>query len=178
MNIEVKVEDITLASEIGGDVRRWNAEDDEWYGEPRTLADVIADRVVERITTEANWSHQVNEVRDARRSAVNAAIAEQVEKALSEPFTLTNQYGEPTGTKPVTLRDLIAAEISKFFTVTKGDSYGPKKTSAQTVIETAVNTYVSKELNAVMKVELDAAKKAIHDAAGALIARNIDKLTV
>jgi len=174
MEIQVKVEDITLTSAVDGQVRRYSGED-EWEWDSRNLADVIADAAVLKLTTEANWSHQVQEIAANRKKAVDTAIAAQVEKALSQPFQLTNQYGERQGGE-VTFRDLIAKAIGDFFTVTKGDSYGPKKTSAQTVIDTAVNTYVSKELNALMKVELDKAKQAIHEAAGALIARNIDKL--
>lgn len=176
MNIEVKVEDITLATEVGGYTRRYNGEYDEWENDRSTLADVIADHAVTRLTREANWGHQIEQIREARKKAVDAAIAAEVERALSQPFQPTNTYGEAQG-GPVTLRDLIAKGISDFFTVQKGDSYGPKRTSAQTVIDTAVNTYVSKELNAAMKTELDKAKAAIHEAAGALIARNIDKFT-
>lgn len=176
MNIEVTVEDITLETQVGGRTRRWNAEFDEWENDDATLADVIADRAVDRLAKEGNWAHQVDLIRTARKAAVDAAIAAEVEKALSEPFQLTNQYGEAQG-GPVSLRDLIGKSISEFFTVAKGDSYGPKRTSAQTVIDLAVGTYVSKALNEAMKAELDKAKAAIHTAAGALIARNIDKLT-
>jgi hypothetical protein len=178
MEIKVEVENITLASTVGGSTRRWNDEYEEWESDSRTLADVIADHAVDLMSRDTDWSSRTREVRESRKKAVDAAITAQVEKALSEPFVLTDEYGTPKNDgKEVSLRSLIATAITDFFTVPRGDSYSAKETGAQKVINTAINTYVSKELNAVMKAELDKAKAAIHTAAGALIARNIDKLT-
>ena len=148
--------------------------------EPVTLVDAIVKEAVSQLTKEKGY----DEVRDGVRKRValirdeeiRALVRPELEKAMVAPITQTNSWGEPIVGKPTTLREMILAEATKFFTEKKGeDSYGrgPKQTAAERVVAELVRTELVKEMTAAFAEEKNKVVAAVQAKAAEMIAKAV-----
>lgn len=168
--LSITITDLTLNTVIDGD-----------YEGSRTLGDAIVDRAVKKLTKDGEYSEvhdglrkRVAKIRDEEiRNLVHVELA----KAMAEPITLTNSYGEPTGT-PTTLRALIISKATEFFTVKRrNDSYNrsSEMTNAQLVVAEMIKNELTKELASIFAEEKARIIKAIQANAAEVIADAVRK---
>ncbi|MEU3386334.1 hypothetical protein [Streptomyces albidoflavus] len=111
MNIEVKVDEITLSTVVA-DVLGVD-EDGETYTEgQRTIADLVAAQIIDRLTQSTHWPTLRQRVMDIRDEEIRAAVRPSIEDAINRPIYRTNHYGERTG-EQTTLAEVITDEARK-----------------------------------------------------------------
>lgn len=113
MNIEIKVDDITLSTVVA-DVVDFDEDGDlVSSGKERTVADLVADRIVERLVRDDRYPRLRDKVTEIRDEAIRAAIRPSITEAVNRPIRKTNGYGEATG-QETTLSEVIVDEARKY----------------------------------------------------------------
>lgn len=113
MNIEIKVDDITLSTVIAEVVDYDEDGDLVSSGKEKTVADLVADRIVERLVRDDRYPRLKDRVTEIRDEEIRAAIRPAIEQAVTRPIRKTNSWGEPTG-QETTLSEVIVDEARKF----------------------------------------------------------------
>jgi hypothetical protein len=134
---------------------------------------IVAARLLEDVDREARESVS-RAVRDVRQEVIREHVEPIIREALEKPMQPTNQYGEPRpGADPVTLPELIDAEVKKFMEKKAGYSSSREGTELDRMIEEAVGRQFKSELS---KAVSDAKAKAldkVREAAGDVIAESV-----
>lgn len=113
MNIEIKVDDITLSTVIAEVVDYDEDGDLVSSGKEKTVADLVADRIVEKLVRDDRYPRLKDRVTEIRDEEIRAAIRPAIEQAVTRPIRKTNSWGEPTG-QETTLSEVIVDEARKF----------------------------------------------------------------
>lgn len=139
--LNIQISDLTLDTVMGAG-----------YDGALTLADLIVGAAVKRLTKDDEYGEVVGGLRkrvaQIRDEEIRARVLAEIEATMAAPVSLTNSYGEPVG-KATTIRELIVAEATKFFTEKKStDNYdrGPRLTGAERVIAELVKAELTKEM--------------------------------
>lgn len=174
MNIEVTVhaDGMDLNAVVDGTVNGFDPETGEYFGRPKTLADVIAEKVVEQITTGEEWRDQKRRFREIREEMIREALKPTITRALAEPIERTNAFGERVdGVAPTTLREIIFNEARRQANAKVSDGY---RSSSETVLAKFVREQIDaafrNELAGILKEEKTKVVKAVRDNAGTIIA--------
>lgn len=173
MNIEVTVhaDGIDLNTTVDGMINGYNPETEEYVTSPKTLADVIAEKVQAQITTGEYWRDQMRRFREIRDEEICKAVAPTIARALSEPIQRTNAYGEPLAGSTTTLREIIFAEAQRQLSAKASDGY---RASSETVLQKFVREEIAKtfkaELAGILAEEKAKVVKAVRANASTIIA--------
>jgi len=172
MQINVTVEGldgIDLNTVVGDEIAYYNPETEETEYRPRTIADIVADRLTKRITEDGRWGEARQQFATIRDEEIRKAVKPIVAEALAGPIRKTNSYGEPTGAA-TTMRELIIAEVGKALhePLDKYNRSGP--TFLHKAVADTVRTMLDAELKAVFDAEKAKIVAAVKDKAADLIA--------
>jgi hypothetical protein len=143
--------------------------------EPITLLDAIINAAVVRLSKEDEYREVHGGLRKRvaaiRDEEIRALVKPELEAAMTAPITPTNHWGEPTTGKTTTLRELIVAHATKFFTEKTDEGYNrPQSTAAQRVVAEAVEKELTAELRAAVADEKAKVVAAVRAKAAELIA--------
>jgi len=138
VNIEIKVDDITLSTVVA-DVVAFDEDGDPYTEGGRTVADLVAEQIVTRLVKDDQWPSLREHVMNIRKEEIRAAVRPSIDEALTRPIYKTNGYGERTG-QETTLAELIADEARKQLAVL----VDRERTEKGTVLQQAVRTEVKK----------------------------------
>lgn len=165
MNITVKVDDVTLDTAVAAVIAC--DEDGAYRDGERTVADIVAAQIVDRIVKDADrWYELRQAVTEIKREAVREAVRPMVEQAIAEPIHKTTAYGDPVG-GPVTLREVIVDEARKVINSKDPNDYRGDK---GTFLVRVVREEVSNALRAEIAAEVAKAKAAVADEIGRQVA--------
>ncbi|MBZ3909396.1 hypothetical protein [Streptomyces acidiscabies] len=152
MNIEIKVDDITLSTVVA-EVMSYDEDGDLVPdGKEKTVADLVADRIVASVVRDDRYPRLKDRVTEIRDEEIRAAIRPAIEQAVNRPIHKTNTWGEPTG-QQTTLSEVIVDEARKFMNE-PADKY---RREGGTVLQTLVRDEVHKAFSAEIA---DAVKQA------------------
>ncbi|WUH94495.1 hypothetical protein OG900_33065 [Streptomyces sp. NBC_00433] len=138
MNIEINVSDITLDT-IVGQVVGFDEDGDAYETGQRTVADLVAEKIVARLVGDQRYPTLRDMVTEIRKEEIRAAVRPSIDEALARPIYKTNAYGERTGTE-TTLAEIVADEARKQL-AEPADRYRSEKGS---VLQQAVRAEVQK----------------------------------
>ncbi|MGW4695193.1 hypothetical protein ACWEO1_22755 [Kitasatospora cineracea] len=137
MNITITVDEITLNTVVG-DIVEYDEDGDANVVGHKTVADLVADRIVERLVRDTDrWPSLRERVIQIRNEEIRAQVRPSIEAALTRPIRKTNTYGEPVGPE-TTLSELISEETRKYISE-PADKY---RTEKGTVLQAAVRAEV------------------------------------
>lgn len=157
VSMTLSVSDATLSSVASGS-RVWTGPDEEDY-RPVTLGDMVADKLVQRVTRDPGWEGIRRRITEISKEEILEQVRPLIAYQLDKGFPKTNQYGEPVaGT--TTLSELIMAEVRKVLTQ-RADTYDSKRTVLQKMVADAVTAEFAK----VIKEQVDTVRKEIADEA-------------
>lgn len=169
MNIEIKVDDITLSTVVA-DVMVYDEDGDLVpSGKERTVAELVAAQIVERVVRDDRYPRLKDKATEIRDEEIRAAIQPAIVEAVTRPIKKTNGYGEPTG-QVTTLSEVIVDEARKFMKE-PFDKYSREK---GTVLEAMVRAEIHKAFGAEIA---DAVKQARELVAGELGDKVSDQIT-
>lgn len=152
MNIEIKVDDITLDTVVAKTVAFDEDGDAYETGSHHTVAHLVAQQIVTKLIADDRWPKLRDHVMEIRKEEIRAAVRPSIDAALNRPIYKTNSCGERTG-QETTLSELIVDEARKQLGEPV-DRYGREK---GTVLQAAIRT----EVRNVFAVEIaDAVKQA------------------
>lgn len=178
MQINVTVSDleaIDLNTVIGEDVSYYNPETEETEYRPRTLGDVLIERMVSNAVKDTDIYRGIlrKRVHELRDEMIRAQIEPMIAAAMTGPIHLTNSYGEPTG-KATTMRELIQEQVTRFITPGTGSFREPS--AFQKLLAQEVNRQFTKELTDAIGAEKDKARKLVRDHAAKVVADTVISL--
>lgn len=168
MNIEIKVDDITLDT-IVGDVVGFDEDGDAYQTGQRTVASMVAEQIVTRLVADNRYTSLRDQVMEIRKEEIRAAVRPAIDEALAKPIYKTNAYGERTGSE-TTLAEIIADEARKQI-AEPVDRYHHDK---GTVLQQTVRAEVQKAFKAEIA---DAVKQVREQVAGELSSTLATQLT-
>jgi hypothetical protein len=175
MQINVTIADldaIDLSTVIGNEIGWFNPETEETEYRPRTLGDLVAQRLAEKIWSATDERRQTYiAVRQARDLIIREQVKPLIEKALTGEIRLTNAFGEPAG-NPTTLNALIMDEAKKVIAGSRSD-YGRGQTMAQKIIADEVGATFIRELTEAMAAEKAKVVAAVRAKGAELIAEAV-----
>lgn len=120
----------------------------------QTLGEAIVAKAAANLTQDGEYGEVMQSLRrriaKIRDDEIRDLVRAELAKAMAEPVTQTNSYGESIG-QPTALRALIVDAATKFFSE-RGD-YGRGATQAQKLVAQEVQTALTKELREVMAEE-------------------------
>src|ERR1700712_3136308 len=102
-NLVIKVEvepDIDLSTVVGTEYVWYNPETDEDEIRPKTLGDLVAEKMANTLIANLNnttRNDMVAEIRTLRQKLIIERILPSLEEGLTRPIKLTNTFGEFTG---------------------------------------------------------------------------------
>lgn len=176
MQINVTVDGldgVDLTTVVGEEIAYYNPETEETEHKPRTLGDLVASKLADKLWGELSYEQRSDlhrQVREERIRLVRERLAPLVEEALNGEIQKTNHYGEPTGAK-TTMRELVVAEVSRVINAT-GDRYSSsdKAPLITRVVTAEVNRALTTELSDAFKAEKAKVVAAVRAKAADLIA--------
>ncbi|MGW1436824.1 hypothetical protein ACWD7M_16435 [Streptomyces griseus] len=151
MNIEIKVNDITLGTVVS-QAMAWDEDEGEMAptGENVRVADLVARDITNRIVKDDRWPTLKEKVTEIRSEEIRNRVGPMIDEALEGEIRQTNSYGEVTG-RPITFRELVVAEVKKVVNETP-NSYNSRDKG--TVLQIAVRSEVQKLLSAAVAEEV------------------------
>jgi hypothetical protein len=172
MQIEVNVsgaEGIDLNTELARRPVRRYLGDGDWdtQDEPYTLADMVAERLVEKLAQDERYPSLQDLVKRVRESVLREKLEPIIEDAINGPLQLTNEYGEARG-PAITLREYIVGHVKKIITSSKRDHRGSSTSLLQEVVDNKLRTVMTNELKETFEAEKNKIK-ALIQAEGAKI---------
>lgn len=171
MNIHVTVDGldaIDLSTVIGDEIAYYNPETEETEHRPRTLGDLVAQKLADKMWAECDRYDIAKQARARRDEVIREKVEPIIEQALTGSIRLTNSYGEPAGPE-TTLNALIVEEAKKVVAGSRSD-YGRGDTLAQRIVKDAVGAAFIKELGSVVAEEKAKVIAAVRAKAADLIA--------
>lgn len=174
MNITVNVDSVDLTSVVGGKTVHYDEETGDYITEDQTLADLVSEQIVRRITKDDEWPHLRTRVTDIRDEEIRSRVAPAVEAVMAEPIRKTNTYGEATGAS-TTMRELILDEAKKYMEK-PADQYSRNGgTVLQKWVREEVEKTIKTELAAVLADEKAKVVAAVRAQASTLIAEAVKR---
>ncbi|WP_066360300.1 hypothetical protein [Herbidospora mongoliensis] len=134
----------------------------------RTLADLVVDTCLDRLSKTVEWPGLKGRIKEIRNEQIQAAVKAEIITALSEPFQITNSYGQPTG-EPTTLRAVIAEMAGKALD-RQPDRYSSNTKTLREILTEEVNKAFKAELVQVIEAEKARIVAQMREKAAALIA--------
>lgn len=174
MNINVTVDGldaIDLSTVIGDEIAYYNPETEEEEHRPRTLGDLVAEKLADKLWGEMDRYSIAKEILAKQSEVIREKVTPVIERALTGPIRLTNSYGEPSGPE-TTLNALIVAEAKKVIGGDRKD-YGRGDTLVQRVVKDAVGAALNGELGKVVADEKAKVVAAVRAKAADLIAEAV-----
>ncbi|MEV5944827.1 hypothetical protein [Streptomyces sp. NPDC051994] len=172
MNIEIKVDDITLST-IVGDVVSFDEDGDPYTEGHRTVGDLVAAQIVERLVKDDQWKRLREQVLDIRKEEIRAAVRPSIDEAIARPIYKTNGYGERTG-QETTLAELISDEARKQL-AEPVDRY---RTEKGTVLQQAIRAEVKKAFETEIADAVQKARDLVVSELGGDLAERVVKVAV
>jgi hypothetical protein len=168
MNIEIKIDQITLDT-IVGEVVTYDDEGDIEVRGHATVADKVAAIVAKEAMKSPYWASLTERVTNIRNEMIREAVKPLIREALERPIRRTNSYGERVGAE-TTLSEIIMDEAKKIFTEVK-DSY----TSRRPFIAEVVSAEVKKAFQADIQEQVKKARQAVTQELGATLSEAVIK---
>lgn len=172
MQINVTVDNVDLTTPVG--TRPEYDSDGDYSGEvPKTLADLVAEKLAARLTKDDQYPRLRELVDRIRTEEIQAAIKPAIEAAIAKPIRKTNSWGESTG-QETTLTELVVSEVRNV--LEKRDSYDrAAPTFVQKIIRDEVTRALSQELKEAIAAEKTKVVAAVRAQAAELIAESVRK---
>jgi hypothetical protein len=167
VNIEIKVDEISLSTVVA-DVIGIDEDGDTYTEGQRTVADLVATQIVDRLTTATGWPPLRERVMNIRNEEIRAAVRPSIEEAITRPIYRTNHYGERTG-EQTTLAEVIADQARKVL-VEPVDKYRMEK---GTVLQQTVRAEVKKAFETEIADMVKQARDLVTTQLGDDIARQV-----
>ena len=167
MNIEIKVDDITLNTVVA-DVVAYDEDGDPYTEGSKTVADLVAEQIVARLVKDDQWPSLREHVTNIRKEEIRAAVRPSIDEALARPIYKTNGYGERTGAE-TTLAEIIADEARKQL-AEPVDRY---RTEKGTVLQQAVRAEVKKAFETEIADAVKAARELVTRELGAELTEKV-----
>ncbi|MET8081848.1 hypothetical protein [Streptomyces sp. NPDC005303] len=167
MNIEIKVDDITLSTVVA-DVVAFDEDGDAYTEGSKTVADLVATQIVERLVKDNQWPSLREQVMEIRKEEIRAAVRPSIDEALARPIYKTNGYGERTG-QETTLAEIITDEARKQL-AEPVDRY---RTEKGTVLQQAVRAEVKKAFETEIAEAVQAARDLVTQELGAELTEKV-----
>lgn len=134
---------------------------------------IVAARLLEDVDREAREGVD-RAVRDVRQEVIREHVEPIIREALEKPMQPTNQYGEPRpGAEPVTIPELIDAEVKKFMEKRASIHSHREGTELDRMIEEAVGRQFKSELSKAVNDAKAKALEKVREAAGEVIAESV-----
>lgn len=149
--INVNVDEFTLNTVVEEVTRQDEYGDPYKTGEQRTIADIVAAEIVNRLTADKSWHDRRQDVAKIRSEIIREQITPAVAEAIKSPVRRTNGYGEPVG-EPVTFREVIVDEARKMLNERTYSS------SPETILQSTVRSQVKQALSEEIKAAVKQAK--------------------
>lgn len=162
MNIEVNVTDTLRLSDVV---------DETYAGERVTLADKVAEKLIEKAAGDDGWNELNRRIKEIRDEEIRAVVVPLIAEAFKAPIQRTNAYGDPSG-DPITLRDLVLAEAKKVLTSASSTGYRDEPLARRLVRE-MVEKELTAQLSAAIKEERAKVVAAVRAKAADLIAKAV-----
>ncbi|MFE4867650.1 hypothetical protein [Streptomyces sp. NPDC056682] len=172
MNIEIKVDELSLNT-IVADVVSFDEDGDPYTEGTKTVADLVATQIVNRLVKDDQWKRLREQVLDIRTEEIRAAVRPSIDEALARPIYKTNTYGERTG-QETTLAELISEEARKQL-AEPADRYRSEK---GTVLQQAVRAEVKKAFETEIADAVQKARELVVAELGGDLAERVVKVAV
>lgn len=169
MNITVSVDEITLSTVVAEAVG-YDEDGDLVVQGDKTVAHLVAEQIVERLTRDDRWPSLRDQVTEIRKDEIRAAVRPAIDEALTRPIFKTNQYGERTSSE-TTLSELISDETRKSLTEPANRYQSQDGTVLQQAIRAEVKRVVAEQIGeTVRKLAAEAVAELTAAAKGELAA--------
>jgi hypothetical protein len=167
MNITVNVSDVALDT-IVAEVFGYDSETgDEYQIGNKTIADLVARQIVERLIKDDRYTTLAHYVTDIRKEVIRDAIRPAVEEAIAAPIRRTNTWGDPVGETVTTLREVIVKEAREVINAKDPNDYRGDK---GTFLERTVRAEVAKAMHDEIVAEVAKAREAVAGEIGKQVA--------
>lgn len=165
MNIEIKVDEVTLATVVDDIIGHDEDTGETYRSGGRTIGDLVARQLVDAARRETDrYRTLITKVTEIRTEMIRDAVRPEIEAAIAAPVKLTNSFGEATG-RETTLRELIVAEARKALNApVDGSGYRNSQTFVQKVVAEQVQNVLATEIASVVKAARDQVATEIGDA--------------
>lgn len=154
MNIEIKLDDITLDTVVAEVVEFDEDGDAISTGRERTVAHLVAEQIVKQVVRDARYPSLVEQVTRVRDEEIRAAVKPAIEQAIARPIKKTNYYGERTG-EETTLTEVIVEEARGYLKEPVDRYSGEKGTVLQSTVRAAVRKAFDEEIADAVKQARD-----------------------
>jgi hypothetical protein len=169
MNITVTVDEVTLSTVVAEAVG-YDEDGDLVVQGDKTVAHLVAEQIVERLTRDDRWPTLREQVTELRKDEIRAAVRPAIDEALNRPIFKTNQYGERTSSE-TTLSELISDETRKSLTEPANRYQSSDGTVLQHAIRAEVKRVVAEQIGeTVQKLAAEAVAELTAAAKGELAA--------
>lgn len=169
MNIEIKIDEITLATVVADVVDFDEDGDPVSAGKERTVADLVAAQIAKQVTADRRYPALLDRVTSIRDEEIRAAIRPAIEQAVARPIKKTNHYGEATGGE-TTLTEVIVSTAREYLKEPV-DKYSRDK---GTVLTAAVRTAVRQAFEAEIADAVKQARDLVAGEIGTAVAAQIE----
>jgi hypothetical protein len=167
MNITVQIDDISLSTMVG-DVLAFDEEGEPYKVGEKTVADLVAVMITERVTKDDRWAALADRVYQIRAEEIRNAVRPQITEALTKPIRQHTLYGEAHGPE-TTLSAMIAAE-ARAMLMKPADQYNR---DGRTIIGKLVAEEVAKAFKGVIADEVKQARALVADQIGEQVAEAV-----
>lgn len=150
MKIEVTVDAITLDTLIADSFSYDGDGELVPDGGTRTLADLVAEKITDRLTADDRYNSLRKAVLRIRDEEIRTAVQPLIQEALTRPIQRTNTWGEATG-QQTTLSEIIRDEARKLFEPSGHSSYDRKPPYITQVVNTEVQKAFAEDIAAYVK---------------------------
>ncbi|MFJ4902907.1 hypothetical protein [Streptomyces sp. NPDC088727] len=151
MEIKIQVSDITLDTVVA-QAMVWDQDNEEMYptGSDKTVADLVAQQITERLVRDDRYPGLRDQVTELRKTMIREKVGPMLDEALNGEVRQTNNYGEPVG-RAITFRELVVGEVKKVINEAPNNYNNRDKGTALQIavraeVKTAVATAVTEEV--------------------------------
>jgi hypothetical protein len=164
VNITVKIDDISLDT-IVGDVLAFDEEGEQYKTGERTVADLVAAMVTDRVTQDGRWPALTERVCRIRDEEIREAVRPQITEALTRPVRQHTLYGEAHG--PETTLSALIAEEARAMLTKPADQYNR---DGRTIVGKMVADEVARAFKAEVADAVKQARSLVADEIGSQVA--------
>ncbi|MFI6491270.1 hypothetical protein [Streptomyces sp. NPDC050564] len=169
MNIEIKVDDITLSTVVAEVVDFDEDGDLVSSGKENTVAHLVAEQIVARLVRDDRYPRLRDKVTEIRDEEIRAAIRPSIVEAVNRPIKKTNGYGEATG-QVTTLSEVIVDEARKYMKEPADKYRRENGTVLQQLVRSAVKEAFETEIADAVKQARDMVAAELGDTVSTQIA--------
>jgi hypothetical protein len=163
-----------MSAVIGGELSFYNPDADEYEMRDRTLGDLVAEKLAEKIFAESSREQHASmreKVTGERSRMIREKLEPILTAAMQGEIFETNSYGERVSGAPITLTELIVKEARKAMAPRTG--YNQKPTVLEKVVDDAVGAALTKELNEAIGAAKAEMVKAVRAKAAEFLAAEV-----